>query len=257
LTWFRVDDGFADHPKTLGVSLAAIGLWTKAGAWSAKHLTNGSVPMAAVLALGGTKKLAAELVAAGLWVDAANGYAFHEWLNHQPSRDQVMTRRASTRERVTALRDRQILAGHSVANSVGNEACNAVTNTAPVPSRPVPSQDHLPSVGVGAAAPPKPKPRRWRRFPADFEPTEAHRELAQSLGVDLAAELPKLLDHEFADPKTDPAAVLRTWIRNAARFAPRPGLNGQQRPVRGAMAPVSKSFEKPDWDAIAAEVKAS
>ena len=236
MTWFKVDDGFADHPKTLRVSLAAIGLWTKAGAWSAKHLTNGEVPLAAVTALGGTKRLAGELVTAGLWLEIPSGYAFHEWLQHQPSRDQVLTKRSATRERVTALRDRQALAGAPVANGSGNAACNAVTNTTPVPSRPEPD---LPSVDLGASqAPPKAK-RRWRRFPPEFEPSDDHVALAASLGVSLADELPKLRDHEFADPKSDPAAVLRTWIRNAARFAPAARNGSRQR----GPAPVSANAE--------------
>lgn len=237
MTWFRVDDGFADHPKVLSVSLGAIGLWVKAGAWCAKHLKDGAVPTTAVSALGGSKKLAAELVAAGLWHEAANGYVFHEWLQHQPSRQQVMAKRQATHDRVTAYRDRQALAG----NGVTTTATNGAGNSSPVPARPDPTRDHLPSVGVGAAAPPKPKSRRWRRFPPDFEPTDSHRELARSLGVDLAAELPKLLDHEFAEPKSDAAAVLRTWIRNAARWGVRAGASGAQR-QRGP-APVSSNAE--------------
>lgn len=41
---FRVDDGFGNHPKTVGLSLEAIGLWTLAGAWSMRYLTDGHVP---------------------------------------------------------------------------------------------------------------------------------------------------------------------------------------------------------------------
>lgn len=103
-----------------------------------------------------------------------------------------------------------------------------------------------------------PKPKQWRRVPADFVPTADAVTLATTLGVNLAAELEKFRDHEYAKPKTDVDAAFRTWLRNAAQWnSPARPANGQQRPVRGAMAPVSKSFEKPDWDAIAAEVKAS
>jgi len=129
MTWFRLDDGFADHPKVLRCSLAAIGLWSKAGAWCAKHLTDGSVPSAAVSALGGSKRLADELVAADLWRREDGGYVFHEWLDHQPSRGQVIAKRVATRERVTAHRER--------SNAARNSVTNADCNTTPVPSRPV------------------------------------------------------------------------------------------------------------------------
>lgn len=99
----------------------------------------------------------------------------------------------------------------------------------------------------------EPKARKWTRVPADFAPSADAVTLAASLRVDLAAELAKFRDHEFAKPKTDADAAFRTWLRNAAQWgSARPGANGQQRPVRGAMAPVSTTFESdPDWDAIA------
>ena len=79
MTWFRIDDGFADHPKVAQCSLAAIGLWTRAGAWCSKHLTNGQVPRHMLRSWGATAKLADELVrAAGARAPA--GLQF--WLQH-------------------------------------------------------------------------------------------------------------------------------------------------------------------------------
>lgn len=87
-----------------------------------------------------------------------------------------------------------------------------------------------------SAPPPKPKAKaRWRKFPADFEPTDAHRALAAELGVDLAEQLALLRDHEFKDPKSDAAAVLRTWLRNSKRFGSQgPGVRRATRaPMQG------------------------
>ena len=43
--WFKGDDNFPTHPKTLSIPrnqrCAAIGLWTLAGMWSGKNLTDG------------------------------------------------------------------------------------------------------------------------------------------------------------------------------------------------------------------------
>lgn len=44
MTWFKVDDTFYGHPKTLKAGNAAVGLWVKAGAYAAQHLTEGVVP---------------------------------------------------------------------------------------------------------------------------------------------------------------------------------------------------------------------
>lgn len=63
------------------------------------------------------------------------------------------------------------------------------------------------------AARPAAKQVGWKRFPPSFTPDKSHRELAASYGLDLAYELEKILDHEFKNPQTDPAAVLRSWLR--------------------------------------------
>lgn len=140
MTWFRVDDGFADHPKTLGVSLAAIGLWAKAGAWCSKHLTNGEIPAAAIPALGGSPKLARELVAHGLWSMRDTGYAFHQWDDHQPTRDEVLAKRAATRDRVTRHRTKPKAPDVPPGNALRNGVTNADGNATPVPTRPDPSR---------------------------------------------------------------------------------------------------------------------
>jgi hypothetical protein len=64
----------------------------------------------------------------------------------------------------------------------------------------------------------RPVKSQWRRFPADFEPDETHRKLAAQLGLNLAQQLAEIRDHEFAKPKSDAAATLRTWLRNAPKF---------------------------------------
>lgn len=97
------------------------------------------------------------------------------------------------------------------------------------------------------------KPRRWTRVPADFAPSADAIALAATLGVNLEAELEKFRDHEFAKPKSDAAAAFRTWLRNAAQWgsAARPA-NGNARPVRGSLAPVSAVHDRGRVDVRAA-----
>jgi hypothetical protein len=62
MSWFRVDDTLAAHPKTRRAGLAAMGLWTVAGSWSSQQLTEGFVPDWFVATWPQGKKLAAQLV---------------------------------------------------------------------------------------------------------------------------------------------------------------------------------------------------
>lgn len=63
--------------------------------------------------------------------------------------------------------------------------------------------------------------RRATSLPADFRPSSGHWDLAARLGVDLRQEGPQFVDHHTAKGSTmkDWDAALRTWIRNAARYA--------------------------------------
>lgn len=110
MSWFKVDDKFHSHPKVCGVSLAAIGLWSKAGSWCGDHLTNGAVPRGAVVALGGTPELAAELVDAGLWRETPKGWQFHEWLDHQPPAEDIKAKREAAKERMRRVRSQRVRA---------------------------------------------------------------------------------------------------------------------------------------------------
>ena len=104
MAWFKVDDRFHDHPKTEDLTLAAVGLWTLAGAWSASNLTDGQVSRTRVIRLGGDETLAAELVRAGLWEEIPDGYAFYGWDEYQPTRAEVESRREQDRQKKRAQR---------------------------------------------------------------------------------------------------------------------------------------------------------
>lgn len=85
MTWFKVDDKLAMHPKVIGAGNVSIGLWVRAGSWSAANGTDGLVPMAVVTALGATRAQADRLVKAGLWHREPDGYRFHDWHMYQPT----------------------------------------------------------------------------------------------------------------------------------------------------------------------------
>jgi hypothetical protein len=71
--WARLDDSFHDHPKLIGLSLEALGLWTKCLTWAHRHHDSeravGYLPegLPALFAGSRAAKLSAELVAHRLW----------------------------------------------------------------------------------------------------------------------------------------------------------------------------------------------
>lgn len=120
MTWFKVDDGFYDHPKVKAlprgaIRKGAISLWNQAGSWSARYLKNGHVPLFQIEELGWSKKDAEALVTVTLWHApghscddcepvAAGHYLFHQWSEYQPTREQVETEKKAARDRMNARR---------------------------------------------------------------------------------------------------------------------------------------------------------
>lgn len=136
MTWFKVDDSLPDHPKMVRLQSikgwqGALALWTLAGAWASRHLTDGVIPSAIVARLGCAKRDADLLVKVGMWAQAPDGdYAFHGWAERNPTRKDVEEKREKTRSKVSEWRRNQ------VTSEVTREQCNP----APVPTRPDPSR---------------------------------------------------------------------------------------------------------------------
>ena len=106
MTWFKVDDNLAFHAKVVQAGNAAMGLWVRAGSWSAQQLTDGFIPDHIVTTIG-NRGQAARLVAAGLWVREDDGYRFHQWNEdgRQPTRATVEKERSEARERMRKARE--------------------------------------------------------------------------------------------------------------------------------------------------------
>jgi hypothetical protein len=106
MPWFKVDDQFAMHQKTVLAGNAAAGLWVRAGSWASAQLTDGFVPAHMINVLGGRPIDAKKLVDAGLWHETEGGYVFHQWNEEgrQPTRSAVELRRADDRQRKAEAR---------------------------------------------------------------------------------------------------------------------------------------------------------
>lgn len=100
MTWVKLDDGFWSHPKVDGTSLAAVGVFARSLSYCGAHLTDGSItPEAAIYMAAGKKALLAELVDRGLWEQLDGGYRIPDFLDFNPSREQVEAERQKSAER--------------------------------------------------------------------------------------------------------------------------------------------------------------
>ncbi len=180
MPWFRVDDGFSDHPKVKSIPrkdrLSAIGLWAIAGAWSAGKLTDGFVPAYMIGDFGASERTSLALVDAGLWERVSGGYRFHSWDEWQPwTREQIEERR---RVKAEAGRKGGLKSGETrrAGRSTGEADASHLLEPPTQPNQTKEQKPPQPSVGAPHATPPAMpptrRPRTGTRISADWQPSD-------------------------------------------------------------------------------------
>lgn len=94
--WVKLDDGFADHPKVVGLSLQARWAFIESLCYAARHETDGVVPDQ-VAANGPVRE---EILAAGLWESgtaSSGSIGIHDFLVYNPSRSEKERKRKLSR----------------------------------------------------------------------------------------------------------------------------------------------------------------
>lgn len=145
MAWFKVDDGFWSHPKTIALSNDAVALWVRAGAWASQALTDGFVPTKAIVMFGIPAEAITELVEVGYWHPdpKRDGWTFHDWDEYQPSAEETKAKRAEISRKRSEAGKRGAehrwqndgkTDGKTMANANGNRIGKSMA-----PSRPVPS----------------------------------------------------------------------------------------------------------------------
>lgn len=172
MPWFNVDDGFANSKPVLRIPrryrCAAIGLWTLAGSWSAKELTDGLIPDHALEEFAGTVAMAEHLVRAGLWRRVEGGWQFEGWAKWQKTKEQVLAFRAAEAERKRKARSGKKTAGENSVSGVDSGRTEPGVTLGHHPESgqplPTPSPEPKPSSlvdlggGVTQVAPTGPRP---------------------------------------------------------------------------------------------------
>jgi hypothetical protein len=128
--WVRVDDAILDNPKILRAGLDGFAMYVAGLVYSARALSDGFIPeprLSTLLPWRNTVRntvsntdpvtLARKLVHLKLWRKVRDGYRIHDYLQYNPSRDDLLKRRQDTAERVRRFRRR-----HAVTNAVSNDA---------------------------------------------------------------------------------------------------------------------------------------
>lgn len=153
MTWFRVDDGFYDHPKIAHLNMAARGLWVTCGSYCGKHLTDGHIARNQIRRLGGTPAQIRNLIESGVWFECdlhPNCVAFHDWIEQQPTRESIINRRADDAKRKHEAREakraeqqrqRNVRTGLRTDTSEGVRTESAL----PDPTRPDPKRTNSPN----------------------------------------------------------------------------------------------------------------
>lgn len=154
MTWVKFDDRCTEHPKIAALSPPALALWFSGNCYCNRNLTDGFIPDGVARRLiEDAGPAIGEAVERGVWHRTRGGYQVHDYLDYQPSKEQVLAERDARTQRVARWRERK--RGSNTAGNAHvtplhdsgpsydsaqadalrpcNTVTNTVTNTAPVP----------------------------------------------------------------------------------------------------------------------------
>lgn len=95
--YIAIEVDFFDHQKVVALGEVIALKHLRAVAWCHRQLTDGFIPAPAIGALRITKREASALVRANLWEAVTGGWRIHDYLKHQPGRDEMRTKSDAAR----------------------------------------------------------------------------------------------------------------------------------------------------------------
>ena len=193
MAWVKLDDRFPDHPKPVSVGPLGMAMQVAALCYCNTHLTDGFIQFNAVRKLlswefsppgedvvytiGITSGMSGQdvdwqliagwLVDAGMWEMVEGGYKIHDYLDYQPSRDEVLEERSKAQERMKRVRSDNVRPNFTRTSEDVREKFND-----PVPGPdPVPQDNQLGNGGVfgGEESPRPPALPRLKTNEIDYE----------------------------------------------------------------------------------------
>lgn len=106
MSWIKLDDQWMEHPKIIRAGRDARDMWLASITWCAKYLTDGEFPANLLPSLAASagvdvancQTFASTLIDVGLWDATPNGYAVHDYLKYNPSKQEVSDTREARKE---------------------------------------------------------------------------------------------------------------------------------------------------------------
>lgn len=130
MPWVKLDDRFPSHRKIALLSDRAFRLHVSAICWCSENLTDGRITdreLQHVAHIRGLKATAKQLEDAGLWDRTDDGWIVHDFLDYNPSREQVQAERKKNAERQERFRRRKNGKPTPPPNGSSNGVSNGVT----------------------------------------------------------------------------------------------------------------------------------
>ena len=106
MTWLRLDDNFADHPKVRNLSDQAYRLFVDLASYIGRYNLDGKLTFGEVEAHKNAE-YAIELTDVGLWEETETGYYVPGFLERNPSKAQVEAEREKARTRKERWKERR------------------------------------------------------------------------------------------------------------------------------------------------------
>lgn len=105
--WLKIDDKFHDHPKVVAAGNAAVGLWVRCASYSADYELDGFIPETTARQVSEHYTQMRRLNRVGLWVPTEGGFHLPDFLEYNPSAEEVRDRRKQDAQRKRNGRQRQ------------------------------------------------------------------------------------------------------------------------------------------------------
>jgi hypothetical protein len=140
VTWVRLDDGFADHPKLVGIGPTALAVHVWALCYCSRHLTDGFVDLSATKGIPWVSKRSARegaierLIGAGLWSREDGGYLIHDFLEYNPDAANVREKRRLKAERQARWRERKKRGKRTPVDAPVDASTNTGVDASPHPA---------------------------------------------------------------------------------------------------------------------------
>ena len=131
MSWIKIDDQFADHPKIVAAGPLAGWLNVCALCYCGRYLTDGFVSSRQVRKLidvDDITPLVTALVTNGLWDEVEGGYQIHDYLQYNPSREKTLADRKANAKRQAEWQERK----EAITNGVSNGVNNSVPSPSPI-----------------------------------------------------------------------------------------------------------------------------